>query len=135
MHPKKILTFFLDAIGIVLLLGGVGLDLITQPAQYHIGAIQIAISAAGFALTLAATFLLIGESQRAYLLPKLPSAIIFIISLLLLALNITGVIIPLRNPAVYQGMEYGGKERAVQYKAKDTYQQMNRIAAIALNNP
>ncbi len=130
MTSKKIFVFFLDATGVALLLGGVGLDLFTRPEQYSLGTLQIAISVAGFVLTLGASFLLSSDEWRGGLAPRFPSLTTFAVSLLLLVLNLTGVLIPLRNPAVYEGIEYGGKIRVVQYAAEEVYRQMNRIAAI-----
>ena len=130
MSTRKTLVFILDSAGIALLLGGVGLDLFTRPEQYSLGTLQIAISAVGFALTLGATFLLSPDGWQTNLTFKFPSLAAFVVSILLLALNLIGVLIPLRNPAVYKGIEYGGKNRVVQYEAEEVYQQMNRIAAI-----
>ena len=105
--------------------------MLSRSTTYGIGTLQIAISFTGFVLTLLASFLLAPRTPwKEKLIPKLPSLTLFVLSLVLLTINLIGALIPLRNPAVYQGIRYAGKDRVVQYEAEEVFKQMNRIVAI-----
>ena len=128
--PQKLrrpLALVFDLAGIVLIFGALKLDLLYNPAgSYGIGAMQIAGVAAGFVAVILSSFITPHDTRHT----KLASSVIFGISILLLLINFSGVLIPLRNPAVYEEIEYAGKQRTAQYAPQEVYAQMNREATI-----
>lgn len=129
---QKPLALLLDLAGIVLIFGALELDLIYNPTgSYGIGAMQIAGVVAGFTAIIASSFVTPRKpfKQAMRQLP-LASATIFGISIILLLINLSGVLIPLRGAGVYEKIEYAGKERSAGYRADEVYAQMNRNAAI-----
>lgn len=114
------------------MLGAISLDLFQKnTTNLEIGTAQSAAIIIGLGFTIASSFL---EQQRsswaAMRSTKLPSSILFVISAGLLVINIVGVLIPLRNPAVYQTRSHGGMQRKVNLTAEQVYAQMDRNAAI-----
>jgi hypothetical protein len=87
---------------------------------------QIAGVVAGFVAVIFSSFINPREARYT----KFASAVAFGISVLLLLINFSGVLIPLRNPAVYDEIEYAGKQRTAQYAPQEVYTQMNRDVAI-----
>jgi hypothetical protein len=127
----KPIVFILDFSGIVIMLGAVSLDLIQNANHFAIGISQIILAFIGAGLTLISNLTLSPQtSWRSKLLAKSPSLVVFTISMLLLLINLVGVLVPLRNPAVDEGISFGGKVRQPQYSADQVYEQMNRIADI-----
>ncbi len=129
---QKPLALLLDFAGIMLIFGALKLDLIYNPTgRYGIGAMQIAGVAAGFIAIILSTLIspqeLLVQAIRS---TKILSAAVFGVSVLLLIINLSGVLIPMRNPTVYTGFDYAGKLRTAQYNAQEVYDQMNRNAAI-----
>ncbi|MBL7164524.1 MAG: hypothetical protein ISS57_18210 [Anaerolineales bacterium] len=129
---KKFLAFSLDILGIVLIMGAVSLDLVQNDSGlYEIGTLQMAGIAFGVILTLISSFIIRPSSlSNAIQFTKLPSFAIFVVSTLLLVISLIGLAFPLRNPDVYQGIEYAGKVRTPQYSAEEVYTQMDRIDSI-----
>ncbi len=128
----KPLAFALDIVGIIAILVAASLDIIQNDSGiYEIGNQQIAIMIMGMALTvLAGTVVHHASIWEAVIATKLPSFVIFTLSILIFAINLTGFLLPLRNPAVYEGIPFAGKEREVQYSAAEVYAQMDRIEEI-----
>jgi hypothetical protein len=127
---KKFIIFGLDLSGIALILGGISLDLFKDGSYFGIGNLQIIITAVGFGLTLIGSFISAPRvGWKAHLLPKSPSLVAFILSIVLLIINLIGIILPARNPAVYEGLTFAGKERTPQYSAEEVYVQMDKNTA------
>ena len=129
---KTLLALALDLGGILIMLGAISLDLFQKnTTNLGIGTAQSAAIITGLGFTIASSFL---EQQRsswaAMRSTKLPSSILFVISAGLLVINIIGVLIPLRNPTVYQTRSHGGMQRKVNLTAEQVYAQMDRNAAI-----
>ncbi len=129
---KNLLVFSLDTFGIVLLVGAASLDLIQNDSGfYEIGLFQKFIILIGLLLTLGSNFLIRSLSiRRSILTAKFPAFAFFCISVLLLVINLIGLAFPLRNPAVYEGLEYAGKIRTPQYSSEEVFAQMDRDASI-----
>ncbi len=129
---KRYFSITLDALGIVLILGAASLDLIQNRTElYEIGTLQIAVIVMGVFLTLISSWLIPpGTVKQAMRSTKLFSFILLTISMILFAINLIGLALPLRNPAVYQGIEYAGKIRYLEYSAEEVFAQMNRIEEI-----
>jgi len=129
---KKSLVITLDLVGITLFLGAATLDLIQNDSGlYYIGTLQKVLIVIGVTLTIISNFVIQHSSVlKAIKTTKLPGFTTFVLSILLLVINLTGVVIPLRNPAVYEGLEYAGKVRTPQYSAEEIYTQMDRIESI-----
>lgn len=128
---RNLLSFFLDLAGIGIMLGAISLDVIQNATHFAIGSFQIVLAIVGFGLTIVSNFILFHHATwKSKLTNKAPSLAIFVISLLLLLINLIGVLTPLRNPAVYDGIEFGGKVRQPQFSAGEVYEQMDRIEAI-----
>jgi len=108
------------------------LDIIQNDSKfYEIGKQQIAIMVLGLTMTMFAGAIVHHSTLgRAIRSTKLPSFVIFTLSILIFATNLTGFLLPLRNPAVYEGIPFAGKEREVQYSAAEVYAQMDRIEEI-----
>jgi RPA family protein len=128
----KPLAFALDIVGIIAILVATSLDIIQNDSGiYKIGNQQIAIIVVGMALTVLAGSIIhhatIWEAVRS---TKMPSFVMFVASILIFSTNLTGFFLPLRNPAVYEGIDYAGVERKVNYSAAEVYAQMDRIEEI-----
>jgi len=127
----KPIVIFLDLSGIAIMLGAISLDLIQNTDYFAIGTSQIFLGLVGFGLTLIGNIILTHQTPwKSKLIVKIPSLVVFTISLLLLLINLVGVLIPLRNPAVYEGFSFGGKFRQPIYSANEVFEQMNRNADI-----
>ena len=129
---KTLLALALDLGGIILMLAAISLDLFQKNTTHlGIGMAQVIAIIIGLGFTVASSFLqeerTLWEAMRS---AKLPSSTIFVISVGLLVINIIGVLIPLRNPAVYEPRSHGGIERKVELTAEQVYEQMDRNAAI-----
>lgn len=128
---KKLLVFILDFAGIILMLGAISLDLLQNSSHYAIGTFQVILALVGFGLAFSGNFLVDSQdSWKSKLIQNSPGLLVFCISALLLIINLAGMLIPLRNPDVYGGIEFGGKVREPQFSAEQVYTQMNRIAEI-----
>ena len=132
-HPLiKFLAIALDIIGIFVVFVAATLDIIKiDSILYKIGTQQIVVIVMGLALTMIAGAIIrhatIGEAIRS---TKMPSFAIFVVSIFIFLVNLTGLILPLRNPAVYEGINFAGIDRKVQYSAAEVYSQMDRIEEI-----
>jgi hypothetical protein len=129
---KTLLAIALDLGGIILMLAAISLDLFQKNTTHlGIGTVQVIAIIIGLGFTVASSFLQeerpIWKAMRS---AKLPSSILFAISVGLLVINIVGLLIPLRNPAVYKPRSHGGIERKVELTAEQVYAQMDRNAAI-----
>jgi len=129
---KDFSAFSLDFLGIALVLGAVSLDLTQNDSGlYKIGVLQKAIIFIGLLMTGISSFVVRPPSLwKAIRTTRLPSFATFVLSLIFLLINLIGLAFPLRNPAVYEGIEYGGKIRAPQYSAEEVYSQMDRNDSI-----
>ncbi len=128
---KRLAVFIIDFSGIILILGAISLDMFQNSAHYAIGTFQILLAIMGFGLTFIGNFLVFPQDDwKSKLMQKSPSLVIFVVSVVLLMINLLGMLIPLRNPEVYEGIEFGGKVRQPQYSAEQVYEQMARIAEI-----
>ncbi len=134
---KKVLAFSLDILGIVLMVGAASLDLIRNDSGfYQIGLFQLIVILIGLLMTLFSNFLLRPSSIRMSIQStKFPSFAIFCISFALLVISLVGLAIPLRNPAVYEGLEYAGKIRIPQYSPEEVFARMDRDASIDEQHP
>jgi len=128
----KLLVFSLDTFGIVFVVGAASLDLIQNDSGfYEIGLIQKIIILIGLLITLGSNFLIRPTSiWKTSLTTKFPASAVFCISVLLLVINLIGLAFPLRNPAVYEGLEYAGKIRTPQYSSEEVFARMDRDASI-----
>ncbi|MEA3350821.1 MAG: hypothetical protein U9Q82_09390 [Chloroflexota bacterium] len=129
---KKLFALALDLGGIIIMLGGISLDMLQNNTSHlGIGAAQIAAILFGLGMTVASS--LIRQPQSIWIAmwsTKLPSSMFFFISVVLLGINTIGCLIPLRNPDVYQNWPHGGKDRSVALTREQVYAQMNRNAKI-----
>jgi hypothetical protein len=131
-YTKKIIAIILDIIGISIALIGLTFDLIKSsysssgPGFYQIILIGVGLAITGFSIIITPPHSL----WQAISTIKAPSFVIFSIGILLCLINLSGFVIPLRNPAVDQGISYAGKERKAIYTAKQVYDRMNRIETI-----
>ncbi|MBC8506394.1 MAG: hypothetical protein ISR58_01725 [Anaerolineales bacterium] len=138
MAPKKarflknLISLVLDIFGIALIMGSVTLDLYqNDTGLYEIGNLQIAIIFVGITIAVIGNFTLQSPSLLTAVKSfKSVSFVVFMASLLLLMINSIGLGISLRNPNVYNGLEYAGKIRTPKYSAKEIYAQMDRDASI-----
>lgn len=128
---KKLLVFVFDLSGIVLMLGAISLDLIQKSSHYAIGTFQIILAIVGFGIAFISNFLFSPQDTwKSKLIQKSPGGIVFSISIFLLIINLFGLVIPLRNPDVNDGIEFFGKVRQPQYSSEEVFEQMNRNAKI-----
>lgn len=129
---KMLLAIALDLGGVILVLASISLDLFQKnTTNLGIGTVQVFGIIIGLGFTVASSFLQEERSiWKAMRTAKLPSSTIFAISVGLLVINIIGVLIPMRNPDVYEPRSHGGIERKVELTAEQVYAQMDRNAAI-----
>lgn len=128
---KYTLALSLDLIGIALLIGAISLDLILDVSHYAIGTLQIVTTTFGFILILISSFIITPQAPwKTNLIIKSPSLIVFMLSTILLIINLIGILLPARNPAIYEGVGYAGKVRVPKYSAEEVFSQMNRDASI-----
>ena len=129
---KSISSTFLEILGIIIALGSLTFDLFTGDINTsRPGNVQFIAVIIGLAITLLAhIFAPHRPIRKALLSTKAPSFLIFNLSLLLILLNVIGLFIPLRNPAVYDGIPYASKVRVPKYTVAEFRQRMNRNAAI-----
>lgn len=131
-QTKTLVAIFLEISGITTAIIGLTLDLIDGNfSAPRPGNFQILMAVTGILLTILAHIITPYRPVRSAIRSgKAPSFIIFSISSLLIIINLIGLLIPLRNPAVNQGISYAGKIRKPKYTAEEFYKQMNRIEAI-----
>jgi len=132
-HQIRIFAVILLEIGgITTVISGLTLDLIKgNLSTPRPGNSQILVAAVGILLTIFSHVLTPHQPIRSAIRSvKAPSFITFSVSCLLIILNLIGLVIPLRNPAVNLGISYAGKIRKPIYSAEEFYDQMNRIEAI-----
>ncbi len=124
---RKPLALLFELVGIICIFGALSLDLIHNPSNsYGIGTIQTLGVMVGFITVILSGILAPREAHPA----KSVSALVFALGIILLLINLSGVLIPLRGAGVYDEIEYAGYARTVQHRAKDVYAQINRNAAI-----
>ena len=129
---RKVVPVILDIIGIVVAFTALFFDLIRdQFSAPKPGVFQITLVGAGLILTIISSVITPTKPiKHAIQFEKSVSFIIFTVSILLITINLIGFLIPLRNPAIYEGINYGGKVREAQYTPDEVYNQMNRIESI-----
>jgi len=117
---RKFLAFSLELIGVFLVTISLFYDLIFEfTSDLGFGKVQIAGLVLGLITVICAGLIDRSDpvSKRIWN-NKLPSIILFFIGLLLLVINIVGLFIPQRNPAVYENLPFAGKNRSARYTAE-----------------
>jgi len=129
---KALTAVLLEIFGIFTALGALCFDLFTKAISTpRPGNVQILVGLSGISITLLSHFITPHlPLRRAIRSTKAPSFFIFCLSSVLIIINISGLFISLRNPAVYQGISYAGKIRVPKYTAEEFRSQMNRIESI-----
>ena len=129
---KTILSLFLGTLGIIIALGALTFDLFTGDiTASRPGNVQFIAVTIGLAIILLSHWITPHRPLRnAVLSIKAPSFLIFNLSFLLILLNVMGLFIPLRNPAVYDGIPYASKVRVPKYTVAEFRRRMNRNATI-----
>lgn len=122
----------LETSGIIIALGALSFDLFSEDiSSPRPGNMQLLGVLLGLSLILLAHFVAPYRPIRKTILStKAPSFLIFSLSCILMIINIGGLFISLRNPAVYDGIGYAGKIRVPRYTSEGFSERMNRIEAI-----
>jgi hypothetical protein len=129
---RNLAAFSLDLLGVSAIIGALTYDLLsTNKASIGLGGIQIGVCIFGLIVTIVSSYLVpFWHTKTGLTIAKIPSFLVFTISLVLMTINIIGLLIPLRSPQVYHGINYGGINRVVKYPTQRVIEQMNRIEAI-----
>ena len=131
-HARKNLgAFLLDLLGVAVILTAISYDLFADgPVSIRFGILQISASIFGILATLISSYLVpLPRKWHEIAIPKFPSFFVFMFSLMLMGINVVGLLIPQRNPQVYQGIEYAGINRVAKYPARQVIEQMDRADA------
>ena len=114
-NTRKHISIALDLFGVTLALTALIFDLIRdQFSSPKPGITQMILAGIGLILTILSSLLALPRAfKKAILVEKLPSFIVFGVSVILMSINLAGFIIPLRNPGVYEITRQAGKDRAV----------------------
>ncbi len=129
---RNLIPIIVDLLGISTIFLALTYDLLSNDHKSNgFGVVQISICSLGLFLTLIASYIVsLSPTRSVFSIGKAPSLLLFVTSLVLIGINIYGLIVPLRNPEVYQGIHYAGVQRVVKYSARQVIAQMNRDVAI-----
>jgi hypothetical protein len=128
LNTRKFLALILELTGTLFILATLSFDFLLKPrSNLDFGKAQIVVLLIGIML-IALNGLVyrprsLGEALQ---VSKTPSTLMFIAGLVLLVVNLIGLLIPLRNPQVYQNHPFAGQDRSVQYTAAEAIARMNR---------
>lgn len=121
------MVYALAGIGTLILVVSIFLDLFRGKSVIEIGTVQILGVAAGVALILVSILIKWPKGMRfVRVISKGAVLTLFVVGVVLLAINMIGVFQSLRNPLVYDGIDYVGVNRVAKYTPGEVFEQMDR---------
>jgi len=113
--------------GILILVISITLDFLRGGSEFELGIVQYTGITTGIGFIIIALWVLWPKRVRkiARITTKGLFLVSFILGASLLAINMVGVFQTLRNPLVYEGIDYFGVNRVARYTPEEIYEQMD----------
>ena len=126
-NNKKKVVYSLATSGMLIFVISITIDLVRGKAEIYFGPVQLTGIFTGLIFIIGALFL--NWPNGAWRITRITSKGLilasFVLGVSLLAINMVGEVQSMRNPLVYDGIDYFGVNRVPKYTASQVYEQMD----------